>query len=66
MPYIPVKVNIKMALWFAFYCRFVWDRRNYAALEYQVGNPTVPIDKNLYMEHDENVMNMMIEFIENE
>lgn len=37
-----------------------------AALEYQAQNPTVPIDKELYMEHDEKVMNMMIKFYENE
>ena len=37
-----------------------------AALEYQVENPTVQVDKELYMEHDENVMDMMINFYENE
>jgi hypothetical protein len=37
-----------------------------AALEYQAGNPTVPVDKELYMEHDENVMDMMINFYEKE
>lgn len=37
-----------------------------AALKYQAENPTVPIDKKLYMEHDEKVMNMMIKFYENE
>lgn len=35
-----------------------------AALEYQAGNPSVPINKELYMEHDEKVMDMMIEFLE--
>lgn len=35
-----------------------------AALEYQAENPTVPIDKELYMEHDANVMNMMIDYLE--
>ena len=35
-----------------------------AALEYQAENPTVPIDKELYMEHDENVMNMIISYLE--
>ena len=37
-----------------------------AALEYQAENPTVPVDKELYMEHDENVMDMMINFYEKE
>lgn len=36
-----------------------------AALKYQAEKPAAPIDKKLYMEHDEEVMNMMIEFIEN-
>lgn len=37
-----------------------------AALEYRASNPSLPIDKELYMEHDEKVMNMMIEFLEDE
>lgn len=35
-----------------------------AALEYATKNPTPPIDKELYMEHDTDVMNMIIEFFE--
>ncbi len=35
-----------------------------AALEYQAENPSAPIDKELYMEHDEEVMGMLIEFLE--
>lgn len=35
-----------------------------AALEYAAENPTPPIDKELYMEHDTDVMNMIIEFFE--
>ena len=33
-----------------------------AALEYTVENPPPPIDKELYMEHDADVMNMAIIF----
>lgn len=36
-----------------------------AALEYAAENPTSPIDKELYIEHDEDVMNMIIEFFDN-
>lgn len=37
-----------------------------AALEYQASNPSMPIDKELYMEHDEKLMNTMIEFLGDE
>lgn len=36
-----------------------------AALEYEAENPMPPIDKELYMEHDVDVMNMIIEFFDN-
>ena len=35
-----------------------------AALLYQASNPSVPINKALYMEHDENIMNMLVKFLE--
>lgn len=36
-----------------------------AALEYAAENPMPPIDKELYREHDPDVMNMIIEFLDN-
>lgn len=36
-----------------------------AALEYAAENPALPIDKELYMEHDADIMNMIIEFFNN-
>ena len=36
-----------------------------AALEYAVENPSPPVDKELYMEHDADVMNMTIYFFDN-
>ncbi len=35
-----------------------------AAIEYKAENPMPPIDKELYMEHDEDIMNMIIEFFD--
>lgn len=35
-----------------------------AALAYRDNNPSILIDKELYMEHDEHIMNMLIEFLE--
>lgn len=34
-------------------------------LEYASENPTTPINKELYMKHDADVMNMVIEFFDN-
>ncbi len=36
-----------------------------AAIEYKAENPEPPIDKELYMEHDADIMNMIIEFFKN-
>ena len=36
-----------------------------AAIEYKAENPEPPIDKELYMEHDADIMNMIIEFFNN-
>ena len=36
-----------------------------AAVEYAAENPEPPIDKELYMEHDADIMNMIIEFFNN-
>ena len=35
-----------------------------AAVEYVADNPMPPINKELYMEHDTDVMNMIIEFFD--
>ena len=34
------------------------------ALEYQAENPEAPVDKELYMEHDADVMNQIVEFFD--
>ena len=35
-----------------------------AALEYQKSNPETAVDKELYMEHDTNTMQMIIDFFD--
>lgn len=48
------------------YSQCVYDLDVLLDYEYRASNPSLPIDKELYMEHDEKVMNMMIEFLEDE